>query len=174
MTSLAHVHGDLSRSGVTLAPYEQALFGELEAAIDHYNAAPQTLIQILHRAQELFGYLREDVVAHVARRMRLPISHVHGVIGFYSFFSRVPPGKHAIQVCLGTPCYVQGAAQLLRGLEKELGIQPGQTTPDGRFSLRCVRCLGACGQHAVVTIGHDVVHERLKSDGIKETLRHYR
>lgn len=174
MTRLPPVPREVSRSGVTRGPYEQALFGELEAAVEHYQAAPEALIQLLHRAQELFGYLREDVVAYVARRLRLPISQVHGVIGFYSFFSRVPPGKHTIQVCLGTPCYVQGAAQLLRGLERELHIKPGQTTPDGRFSLRCVRCLGACGQCAVVTIDHDVVHGKLKTEGITKTLRQYK
>lgn len=173
MTSLAHAHGDLSRSGVTQAPYEQALFGELEAAIEHYKASPDALIQYLHRAQEIFGYLREDVVSHIARRLRLPISHVHGVIGFYSFFSRAPRGKHTIQICLGTACYVRGAKQLLSKLQKELHVQPGQTTPDGRFSLRCVRCLGACGQSPAMMIGHDL-HGNLKAKGIRNTLRQYK
>lgn len=173
MTSLAHVQRGLSRSGVAVAPFEQALFAELEAAALHYQAAPESLIQILHRAQELFGYLREDVVDWVAHRLRLPISQVHGVIGFYSFFSRVPRGKHVIQLCLGTACYVRGAAPLLGRLQRELGIRAGETTRDGLFSLRTVRCLGACGQAPTVMIG-DEIHGGLAGGDIRQTLRRYR
>ena len=109
MTSLSNVKQGISRSGAVSAPYEQALFAELQMAIDFYNRAPDALIQILHRAQELFGYLREDVVEYIAHELRLPISQVYGVIGFYSFFSRVPQGKYTISVCMGTACYVRGA-----------------------------------------------------------------
>mgnify|MGYP001222758696 CR=1 FL=1 len=173
MTSLTSVHEGISRSGVVQAPYEQALFSELQSAIEYYDHAPDALIQILHRAQELFGYLREDVVKYIAVQLRLPISRVHGVIGFYSFFSRIPQGKYTISVCLGTGCYVRGADQILRAFEKELKIKTGETTADGRFSLRCVRCVGACGVAPVAMIGDDL-HSRLKNDQIKKILKAYK
>lgn len=173
MTSLSTIREGISRSGVVHAPYEQALFGELQTAIDYYERAPEALIQILHRAQELFGYLREDVVRYVSLQLRIPISRVHGVIGFYSFFSRVPQGKYTISVCLGTGCYVKGADQLMRGFEKELAIKPGETTNDGRFSLRCVRCLGACGVAPVAMIGNDL-HTKIKTDQIKKIMKAYK
>lgn len=172
MTSLTTIREGISRSGVA-APYEQALFEELQAAIDFYDRAPDALIQILHRAQELFGYLREDVVKYVSLQLRVPLSKVHGVIGFYSFFSRVPQGKYLISVCLGTGCYVRGSEQLLRLFSKELKIQPGETTSDGRFTLRCVRCLGACGVAPVAMIGDDL-HSKLKADQIKKIVKAYK
>jgi NADH-quinone oxidoreductase subunit E/NADP-reducing hydrogenase subunit HndA len=171
--SLTSIHTQVSRSGVGQAPYEQPLFSELDAAMVHYAYRPEALIQILHRAQELFGYLREDVVDRIARELRLPISRINGVIGFYSYFSKVPTGKHTIQVCTGTACYVRGAEQLLRVMEKQLGISDGGTTMDGRFSLRCARCVGACGQAPVVMIGDDV-HAELRSNRVKQVLRNYK
>ncbi len=173
MTSLTRIHQAISRSGAVQAPYEQALFQELHAAIEFYQRSPESLIQVLHRAQELFGYLREDVVAFVAHELRLPVSRIYGVIGFYSFFSKVPQGKHTVNVCTGTACYVRGADQLLRALEKELGITKGETTGDGRFSLRCARCVGACGLAPVVMINDDV-QSKVKSDRIKKILRNYK
>jgi len=173
MTSLSNIHQGISRSGAVAAPYEQALFAELQMAMDFYDRAPDALIQILHRAQELFGYLREDVIRYIAHELRLPISQVYGVIGFYSFFSRVPQGKHTINVCTGTACYVRGAETVLRAFEKELGIRNGQTTADGRFSLRCARCVGACGLAPVAMVG-DRVHGQLKSNEIKKLLKAYK
>ena len=173
MSDLETIHKGISRSGVVQAPYEQVMFDQLHEAIDYYGHAPDALIQILHRAQELFGYLREDVVRYVARQLRVPISRVHGVIGFYSFFSRIPQGKHTISVCMGTGCYVRGADQLLRRFEKELGVKPGETTSDGRYSLRCVRCLGACGVAPVVMIGNDL-HSKVKVNEVTKRLKAYR
>jgi NADH-quinone oxidoreductase subunit E/NADP-reducing hydrogenase subunit HndA len=173
MTSLSTIEKGIGRSGVSTAPYEQALWQELSNAMEFYQHAPDALIQILHRAQELFGYLREDVVKVIAHELRLPISRVHGVIGFYSFFSRVPQGKYTVSICLGTGCYVKGADQILRGFEKSLGISAGQTTADGRFSLRCVRCVGACGVAPVAMVGNDL-HTKLKMDSIKKVLKAYK
>lgn len=173
VTRAASLEPAVSRSGVINAPYEAALFGELRAAFDFYHRAPDALIQILHRAQELFGYLREDVVRYIAVELRLPLSKVYGVIGFYSFFSTVPQGKHLISLCKGTACYVKGADQLQRVFEKELGISAGQTTRDGRYSLRCVRCVGACGLAPVATVDSDL-HSNLKSDKVKKLLRAYK
>jgi len=173
MTSVSNIQQGISRSGVVAAPYEQALFAELQMAMDFYDRAPDALIQILHRAQELFGYLREDVVKYIAHELRLPMSQVYGVIGFYSFFSRIPQGKYTINICTGTACYVRGAETLLRTFEKELGIKNGQTSADGRFSLRCARCVGACGLAPVAMIG-DHVHGHLKSNEVKKFLKAYK
>jgi NADH:ubiquinone oxidoreductase subunit E len=163
----------VSRSGATRVPFEYPLFGELDKTIAYFDFSPQALIQILHRAQELFGYLREDVVQHVSRELRIPVSKIYGVIGFYSFFSKVPQGKHTITVCTGTACYVRGADRLLRGLSKLLGVDSGGTTPDGRYSLRCARCVGACGIAPVMVIDEDV-HGTVKTDRLKTVVRQYK
>lgn len=163
----------VSRSGVTRVPYEQSLFDELNGAIDFYRGAPDALIQVLHRAQEVFGYMRPDVVAFICRRLRLPLAHAYGVIGFYSFFSKVPQGKYPVRVCTGTACYVRGSDQLLRGLRKELGVDVDQTTADGRFSLRCVRCVGACGLAPVIMVGTEF-HGNLRTDRLKKILGRYK
>jgi NADH-quinone oxidoreductase subunit E/NADP-reducing hydrogenase subunit HndA len=172
MVALSRIDESISRSGVIHAPREGALFSELRAAIDFYDRAPDALIQILHRAQELFGYLRDDVVRYIAIELRVPLSKVWGVIGFYSFFSRIPQGKFQINVCMGTACYVRGADQLVRTFENQLKIRMGETTPDGRFSLRCVRCLGACGLAPVAMVGKDV-HSKLRTDQVKKVLKAY-
>ena len=169
-TSLTSIHRQVSRSGVGLAPFEQPLFAELDAAIEHHARRPEALIQILHRAQELFGYLREDVIDRIARELRLPISRIYGVIGFYSYFSKVPTGKHTINVCTGTACYVRGADQLLRVVAKALGIDNGGTTTDGRFSLRCARCVGACGLAPAIVIDDDL-EGKLDAESTLERVR---
>lgn len=110
---------------------------------NHYRA--DALIEVLHKAQESFGYLEEEVLLYIARQLKLPLSRVYGVASFYHLFSLKPSGVHSCVVCLGTACYVKGAAQILERLETELGIKVGETTPDGQVSLMTARCLGACG-----------------------------
>ncbi len=163
----------VSRSGATAAASEHSIFEELNVTIDHFDRSPLALIQILHRAQELFGYLRDDVVQYISRELRIPVSKVHGVIGFYGFFSRIPRGKHTITVCTGTACYVRGAVRLLRGIEKQLEIESGDTTTDGRYSLRCARCVGACGIAPVLVIDDDV-HGDVASKRVKNLIRQYK
>ncbi len=172
MSSIQALESTISRLGHQVGPGEKIKFDQLEIAIGYYNRQPEALIQILHRAQELFGYLRPDVVEYVAQTLKLPASQVHGVISFYSFFSTVPRGKYTIMACMGTACYVRGAEQVVQAFEKELSIQRGQTTPDGLFSLKCVRCLGACGMAPVIMIGEDV-HSKLRPDGVKKVIRQY-
>ncbi|MGF1515668.1 MAG: bidirectional hydrogenase complex protein HoxE [Elainellaceae cyanobacterium] len=118
---------------------------KLEATLKRYQHQPDALIEVLHTAQELFGYLDTDCLLHIAQSMRLPPSQVYGVATFYHFFSLAPKGVHSCIVCMGTACYVKGAAQLLSTLEQTTGVQPGETTPDGQLSLITARCLGACG-----------------------------
>ncbi|MGD1854340.1 MAG: bidirectional hydrogenase complex protein HoxE [Leptolyngbyaceae cyanobacterium] len=117
----------------------------LEAAMKRHQYRPDALIEVLHRAQELFGYLDINLLLHIAHRLKLPPSQVYGVATFYHFFSLAPKGAHSCVVCMGTACYVKQAAQLLSFLEKTTGIKAGETTSDGQLSLMTARCLGACG-----------------------------
>jgi bidirectional [NiFe] hydrogenase diaphorase subunit len=118
------------------------------------------LIEVLHAAQELFGYLEPDLLYFVARHMKLPPSRVYGVATFYHFFSLKPKGRHTCVVCTGTACYVKGANALLAAAEGEARVRAGETTADGQLSLLTARCLGACGiAPAVVLDGAIRGHE---------------
>jgi bidirectional [NiFe] hydrogenase diaphorase subunit len=103
------------------------------------------LIEVLHTAQELFGYLGLDLLLFIARHLKLPPSRVYGVATFYHFFTLKPKGRHTCVVCTGTACYVKGADRLLAALWREAGVGPGETTADGNLSVLTARCLGACG-----------------------------
>jgi len=162
----------VSRALVDLNPPELAKFQQLDAACEYFDHSDEALIQILHRAQELFGYLRPDVLRFLAERLRMPMARVFGVATFYSFFSTVPKGRYIIMVCMGTACYVRGAEKVLEAFRKELGIDVGQTTVDGMFSLTTARCIGACGLAPVAMIGEDV-HSALTPEKVKKTLKAY-
>lgn len=120
-------------------------FKLLEATMKRHQNRPDALIEVLHTAQELFGYLDSDLLILIARSLKLPPSWVYGVATFYHFFSLAPKGEHSCVLCLGTACYVKGAAHLLAALEQKLGVRAGNTTADGKVSLLTARCLGACG-----------------------------
>lgn len=115
------------------------------------------LIEVLTAAQEAFGYLPEEVMIYVARQLKLPFSWVYGVATFYHFFSLKPQGKHNAIVCLGTACYVGRANEIVDAISKEYGVDPGQTTPDGEFTLTTTRCLGCCGLAPVVVFENQVL-----------------
>ncbi|MEG4494820.1 bidirectional hydrogenase complex protein HoxE [Microcoleus sp. D3_18_C4] len=120
-------------------------FKALDMTMKRNQYKPDALIEVLHKAQEAFGYLEEDVLIYIARGLKLPLSRVYGVATFYHLFSLKPSGAHTCVVCLGTACYVKGSNKVMETLEKELGIERGKTTPDGNVSLIAARCLGACG-----------------------------
>lgn len=130
------------------------------------------LINILHRTQEHFGYLPESVQLEIALNLNMPLAKIYGVVSFYSFFTMTPKGKYPISVCLGTACYVRGAEKIVEALEKELKIKVGQVTEDGKFSLDCLRCIGACGLAPVMMIG-EKVHGRLEPEMIADILKEY-
>jgi bidirectional [NiFe] hydrogenase diaphorase subunit len=131
-------------------------FKLLDVAIKRHQFRQDALIEILHTAQELFGYLDNDVLIYVGRAVRAPLSRVYGVATFYNFFSMKPPGEHTCVVCMGTACYVKGAGQILQALEKKHGIKAGETTEDGKVSLVTARCLGACGLAPAVVFDGEV------------------
>jgi bidirectional [NiFe] hydrogenase diaphorase subunit len=129
----------------------------LEATMKRHQYRPDALIEVLHKAQELYGHLSPALLASVARSLRLPPSRVYGVATFYHFFSLAPQGEHTCTVCLGTACYVRGAAELLAALSRETGLKPGTTSADGRLSLLTARCLGACGIAPAAVVDGSVV-----------------
>lgn len=131
-------------------------FKILEATMRRHQYQPDALIEVLHTAQELFGFLEDDLLLYVAHALKVPPSRVYGVATFYHFFSLKPSGKHTCVVCVGTACYVKGGAGLLKAIGAEAGIKPGETTPDGEMTLLSARCLGACGIAPAVVINGDV------------------
>jgi NADP-reducing hydrogenase subunit HndA len=133
---------------------------------------PGELINVLHKAQHTFGYLPAEVQEVVAEELNVPIAKVYGVVTFYSFFTMLPKGQHPISVCTGTACYVRGAEKVLEEFKRILKVQVGDTTPDGKFSLSCLRCVGACGLAPVVMIG-EKVYGRVSPDGVKDILSEY-
>lgn len=147
-------------------------FDRLDEIIARYKGKPGALIPVLHQAQELFGCLSEDVQARIASGLKIPPSEVYGVATFYSFFTLRPRGKYKIGVCMGTACYVRGAAEVLAELKKQLGVDLNGTTEDGRFTLEVVRCLGACGLAPVVMIDNDV-YGRMVPEKVADILKNY-
>ena len=148
---------------------DQEKYDELKRFIDALPTKQGELIRVLHRAQGLFGYLPREVQVFVAKELGVPVSKVYGVVSFYSYFTMKPKGKYEISVCMGTACYVRGAENVLEELRKKLSIEPGETTPDGKFSLRSLRCVGACGLAPVMLVG-DKVYGRVTPDMVDSIL----
>jgi NADH:ubiquinone oxidoreductase subunit E len=149
---------------------------EIDAFIDELAAKGSLdgkLIAILHRSQEILGYLPVEAQAHVARRLGIPPAKVYGVVSFYSFFSMVPKGKYVIDVCMGTACFVLGADKILAEFSKVLGIAPGNTTEDRLFTLVALRCVGACGL-APVAIINGKMWGKLTKESVTELIEMYK
>lgn len=145
-------------------------FDELDAYIDSLEEREGALISILHKSQALFGYLPQEVQLHIARKLDIPAAKVNGVVTFYSFFSEVPKGEHVISLCMGTACFVRGAEDILQEFESKLKIKAGETTPDGRFTLDVLRCVGACGLAPVVSIDGKV-YGRVRKEQVPDLLK---
>lgn len=124
--------------------------------INKYKSDKSNLIQVLHEAQDLYGYLPLDVQKEISINMGIPMAEIYGVVTFYSRFSLEPKGKYNIAVCLGTACHVKGSSNILSKIKEKLGIDVGQITPDGKFSLEATRCIGACGLAPVFTVNEEV------------------
>jgi NADH:ubiquinone oxidoreductase subunit E len=152
---------------------EEELMERLDQCIQEYRNKPGGLIPALQVAQGIFGYLPENVLRRISSGFDMSYSEVAGVVGFYSFFSTQPRGKHIVRVCLGTACYVRGGKQILEALKRELDIDVGETTEDRLFSLEVARCFGACGLAPVLTVDDDV-HQRVKESGLRDILNGYR
>ncbi len=145
----------------------------LAEVLEEYQGKPGALIPVLQIAQGIFGFLPERVLKRIALKLGKSYSEVAGVVGFYSFFSTVPRGKHLVRVCLGTACYVRGGKQVLEACRQELGIDVGGTTSDRLFTLEVARCFGACGLAPTIMIDEDV-HQRVKPQKLRAILEGYR
>ncbi len=146
---------------------------EYMASVEQGENADSYLIAILHKAQELYGYLEKEAMDEVAKTMRIPTAHIWGVATFYHYFNLSPKGKHTISICLGTACYIKGAEDLYRVIRDELKIDYGQTSEDKLFTLQEARCLGACGLAPVVMIDGKIYGE-LTPKKMLQLLQEYR
>lgn len=158
----------------TVIPYHGTPEQEARLAqvIAEHKGQPGATMPVLQAAQEIFGYLPEEVQIMIAEGLDIPLSEIYGVSTFYSLFTLNPKGKYQISVCLGTACYVKGAAEVLAAVEKKLDIRDGGITPDGMFSLDTCRCIGACGLAPVMMI-NDEVYGRLTPDKVGAIIDEY-
>ncbi|MBS4538175.1 NAD(P)H-dependent oxidoreductase subunit E [Clostridium sp. D2Q-11] len=148
-------------------------FDELEEFIDNMETTKGALIGILHKAQNIFGYLPRDVQLYIARKLGIPGAEVFGVVSFYSYFTTKPGGKHTISVCMGTACFVRGADKVIERLKEKLNVESNEITEDGLFNLKDVRCVGACGLAPVVMVD-DKVFGRVKEEDLDDIINTYR
>ena len=146
---------------------------ELNKIIEKYRVEPGGIIPLLEEAQDLLGYLPIIIQKQVSNKTNIPLSRIYGIVTFYSFFTMTPRGKHTIQVCLGTACYVRGGKKITEIIEGELGVKSGETTADRIFTYETVRCLGACGLAPVIVVDGEV-YGRVKPSKVKEILEQYK
>ena len=152
---------------------EEEKYALLDGVIKDYDKKESNLIQILHMAQAIFGFLPAEIQSFIAEKMDLPISKVGGVITFYSYFSTKPKGQYIISVCLGTACYVRGGKKIIDKLTELVGIDVGETTEDMKFSLEVVRCMGACGLAPAIRV-NDKVYKRVNPNKLQQILKQYK
>jgi NADH-quinone oxidoreductase subunit E/NADP-reducing hydrogenase subunit HndA len=131
------------------------------------------LINVLHKVQGKLGYLPAEVQEVIAKELNSSVARVYGVVTFYSYFTMIPQGEFPISICMGTACYVRGAEQVLAEFKRQLKVEVGESTTDGKFSINCLRCVGACGLAPVVTVG-EKVFGRVAPSQVKEIIAEYR
>jgi NADH-quinone oxidoreductase subunit E len=146
---------------------------ELVAFIDEWKAKPGSLIMILHKIQETFGFIPREAAEKLSRVADIPLARIYGVITFYHFFKTKKPGKHKISVCLGTACYLKGGQDLIEEARSILSLEEDGVTEDGLFSIDPVRCVGCCGLAPVITIGNDV-YGKVTVDQLPDIIAKYR
>jgi bidirectional [NiFe] hydrogenase diaphorase subunit len=143
-------------------------FKILEVHMKKHQFRQDALIEVLHKAQELFGYLEDDLLLFISHKLKLPPSRVYGVATFYHFFTLKPQGEHTCVVCLGTACYVKGAEKIIAAVQQQTKIRPGETTPDRKFSLLTARCIGACGIAPAVVYDGQVAPKQTAEQALKK------
>ena len=151
---------------VKLSEYATSTIKEI---CESFNNSESELINVLHQTQSKLGYLPAEVQELIAKELNASTAKVYGVVTFYSFFTMLPQGEFPLSVCMGTACYVRGAEQVLDEIKRQLRIEVGETTADGKFSLNALRCVGACGLAPVVLVG-DKVHGRVAPADVKKIL----
>lgn len=146
---------------------------KIQEICKRFDNKESELINVLHQVQGELGYLPAEVQEVIAKELNTSVAKVYGVVTFYSFFTMLPLGEHPISICMGTACYVRGAEQVLTELKRQLKIEVGQTTNDGKFSLSSLRCVGACGLAPVVLVG-EKVFGRVSPKQVKDIIQEYR
>jgi len=144
--------------------------GMLEKIMKEHDYQAGTLLEILHKAQNLYGYLSKDLLMELSGSLNLPPSHVFGVATFYSFFKFKPVGEHLVTACLGTACYVRGVEEIILGIERQYNLTRGESTADGKLSLFVTRCIGACAMAPNMIIDGEVIGKATK-EGTLEKIR---
>jgi len=145
---------------------------KMEAILQKYKGQDGSLIPILQEAQNLYGYLTEEVLGHISRELKIPISRIYGVVTFYAQFYLTPRGRHTVRVCRGTACHVRGGKQILKAVQKQLNIGEGETTPDFKFTFETVACLGACALSPVLLVGKNY-YGKLTPAKVEQVLKQY-
>ncbi len=145
----------------------------IKSVCAEFDNKESELINVLHKVQGKLGYLPAEVQEVIAKELNTSVARVYGVVTFYSYFTMIPRGEFPISICMGTACYVRGAEQVLGEFKRQLKVEVGESTPDGKFSLNCLRCVGACGLAPVVTIG-EKVFGRVAPTQVKEIIAEYR
>ncbi|MDR0339767.1 MAG: NAD(P)H-dependent oxidoreductase subunit E [Desulfovibrio sp.] len=138
--------------------------------MDQFDDKDSALIKVLYEAQHIFGYLSKEVMLFISDKLRVPASKIYGVVTFYSYFTTEPKGRCQLKVCMGTACFVRGSEKIMRRLEKDLGIVRGGTTPDRKFSLDSLRCVGACGL-APVMLANEKVYGKITEDDVNKIIK---
>ena len=154
----------------TVDSLEDGLITAIDSIIESNKGIKGSTMVVLNEVQSKIGYISEPMQAYISKKLRVPFSAVHGVVTFYSFFTTKPRGKHTIKFCMGTACYVGGTPQLIEKAKQLLGVEPGNTTEDGQFTLETCRCVGACSQAPVVVIDEEL-YGRVKPNKFPQLLK---
>ena len=152
---------------------KEADFAKIKEFCDEFNNDPGELKNVLHECQEHFGYLPAEVQEVVAANLNVSVAKVFGVVSFYSFYTMTPKGEFPVSLCTGTACYVRGADKILAELKKSLKLEVGETSADGKFSLSCLRCVGACGLAPVLMVG-EKTYGRVAPEDVEKIINDYR
>lgn len=145
---------------------------KVDQIVSRYKGGDRDIISVLQDVQDEFNYIPKEALTQVSAKLQVPLSRAYALATFFTAFSLEPKGKHPIAVCMGTACHVRGAPRIMDQLERELGVKQGDTTPDGKFSLDEVHCLGCCGLAPVITVGDDL-HGKLRLTQLKRILNKY-
>ncbi len=145
---------------------------KLMEVINRYKGTDGALIPVLHEAQDIYGYLPIEVQAIISKHLDITMAEIYGVVTFYTQFTTQPKGKYKIGICLGTACYVKGSGDILNKIKEKLGIQEGECSPDGKYSIDATRCIGACGLAPVMTVNDDV-YGKLTVDDLDDIFAKY-
>ncbi|MCL2683300.1 MAG: NADH-quinone oxidoreductase subunit NuoE [Bacteroidales bacterium] len=145
---------------------------KIKAICKSFNNEKGEVINVLHKVQGTLGYLPAEVQEVIAHELNISLAQVYGIVTFYSFFTMTPKGEHPISICTGTACYVRGAEKVLDEFKRQLNIKVGETTPDGKFSINCLRCVGVCGLAPVVYVG-EKAYGKLSPEQVKDIIAEY-